>query len=187
MAVSARCPPRWSHRCCMVLKLLSMVLYERDALLALSLEVPVALSKVCACCAGWRVVGAFVRRLAQCRVQGPNAFICLIIFILSASSAYSSSFHLQLRRRQHWQMLESRATARRREENVFGVLDFMGGLAGGRVRSRNNRGTPKKKSCSLNSGLPGSRVIQRQGKSSSTMLAKKWCKWIRKMKISENL
>ena len=89
----------------MVLKLLSMVLYERDALLALSLEVPVALSKVCACCAGWRVVGAFVRRLAQCRVQGPNAFICLIIFILSASSAYSSSFHLQLRRRQHWQML----------------------------------------------------------------------------------
>ena len=31
-----------------------MVLYERDALLALSLEVPVALSKVCACCAGWR-------------------------------------------------------------------------------------------------------------------------------------
>ena len=89
----------------MVLKLLSMVLYERDALLALSLEVPVALNKVCACCAGWRVVGAFVRRLAQCRVQGPNAFICLIIFILSASSAYSSSFHLQLRRRQHWQML----------------------------------------------------------------------------------
>ena len=127
VAVSARCPPRWSHRCCMVLKLLSMVLYERDALLALSLEVPVALSKVCACCAGWRVVGAFVRRLAQCRVQGPNAFICLIIFILSASSAYSSSFHLQLRRRQHWQMLESRATARRREENVFGVLDLWAG------------------------------------------------------------
>ena len=31
VAVSARCPPRWSHRCCMVLKLLSMVLYERDA------------------------------------------------------------------------------------------------------------------------------------------------------------
>ena len=127
VAVSARCPPRWSHRCCMVLKLLSMVLYERDALLALSLEVPVALSKVCACCAGWRVVGAFVRRLAQCRVQGPNAFICLIIFILSASSAYSSSFHLQLRRRQHWQMLESRATARRREENVFGVLELWAG------------------------------------------------------------
>mgnify|MGYP005699193415 CR=1 FL=1 len=46
---------------------------------------------------------------------------------------------------------ESRATARRREENVFGVLDFMGGLAGGRVRSRNSRGIPKKKSCSLNS------------------------------------
>ena len=106
VAVSARCPPRWSHRCYMVLKLLSMVLYERDALLALSLEVLVALSKVCACCAGWRVVGAFVRRLAQCRVQGPHAFISLvIILILSASSAYSSSFHLQLRRRQHWQML----------------------------------------------------------------------------------
>ena len=31
VAVSARCPPRWSHRCCMVFKLLSMVLYERDA------------------------------------------------------------------------------------------------------------------------------------------------------------
>ena len=69
---------------------------------------------------------------------------------------------------------ESRATARRREENVFGVLDFMGGLAGERVRSRNSRGIPKKKSCSLNCGLPGSRVIQAQGKSSSRRLVKKW-------------
>ena len=62
----------------------------------------------------------------------------------------------------------------------------MGGLAGGRVRSRNSRGIPKKKSCSLNSG-PGSRVIQRQGKSSSNMLVKKWEKLITKMKISQNL
>ena len=52
---------------------------------------------------------------------------------------------------------ESRATARRREENVFGVLNVMGGLAGGRVRSRNRRGIPKKKSCSLSTGLPGSK------------------------------
>ena len=59
---------------------------------------------------------------------------------------------------------ESRATARRREENVFGVLNVMGGLAGGRVRSRNRRGIPKKKSCSLNSVSPALRVIQRQGK-----------------------
>ena len=64
---------------------------------------------------------------------------------------------------------------------------LMGGLAGGRVRSRNSRGIPKKKSCSLNSGLPGSRVIQRQGKSSSRRLVKKWCKWITKIKISPNL
>ena len=81
---------------------------------------------------------------------------------------------------------ESRATARRREENVFGVLDFMGGLAGERVRSRNSRGIPKKKSCSLNSG-PGSRVIQRQGQFDSNGLVKKLCKWVRKMKISQNL
>ena len=58
---------------------------------------------------------------------------------------------------------ESRATARRREENVFGVLNVMGGLAGGRVRSRNRRGIPKKKSCSLNSVSPALRVIRRQG------------------------
>ena len=32
----------------------------------------------------------------------------------------------------------------------------MGGLAGGRVRSRNSRGIPKKKSCSLNE-FPGSK------------------------------
>ena len=82
---------------------------------------------------------------------------------------------------------ESRATARRREENVFGVLNVMGGLAGGRVRSRNRRGIPKKKSCSLNSVSPALRVIQRQGKIDSKGLVKKWCKWIRKMKISENL
>ena len=82
---------------------------------------------------------------------------------------------------------ESRATARRREENVFGVLNVMGGLAGGRVRSRNRRGIPKKKSCSLNSVSPALRVIQRQGKFDSKGLVKKWCKWIRKMKISQNL
>ena len=35
----------------------------------------------------------------------------------------------------------------------------MGGLAGGRVRSRNSRGIPKKKSCSLNTGLPGLTVL----------------------------
>ena len=69
----------------------------------------------------------------------------------------------------------------------------MGGLAGGRVRSRNSRGIPKKKSCSLNTGLPGSksntaagemtrraflalRVIQRQGKFRSKGLVKNWCK-----------
>ena len=68
---------------------------------------------------------------------------------------------------------ESRATARRREENVFGVLDFMGGLAGERVRSRNSRGVPKKKSCSLNSVRPALRVIQRQGKFDSKWLVKK--------------
>ena len=53
---------------------------------------------------------------------------------------------------------ESRATARRREENVFGVLDAMGRAKGGRVRSRKSRGIPQKKSCSLNSGL-GTRVL----------------------------
>ena len=47
----------------------------------------------------------------------------------------------------------------------------MGGLAGGRVRSRNSRGIPKKKSCSLNSG-PGPRVIQAQGKFSLRSLVK---------------
>ena len=67
---------------------------------------------------------------------------------------------------------ESRATARRREENVFGVLNVMGGLAGGRVRSRNRRGIPKKKSCSLNSVSPALRVIQRQGKFDSKGLVK---------------
>ena len=45
----------------------------------------------------------------------------------------------------------------------------MGGLAGGRVRSRNSRGIPKKKSCSLNSGNSVLEyllyVIQRQEKS----------------------
>ena len=68
---------------------------------------------------------------------------------------------------------ESRATARRREENVFGVLNVMGGLAGGRVRSRNRRGIPKKKSCSLNSVSPALRVIQRQGKFDSKGPVKK--------------
>ena len=68
---------------------------------------------------------------------------------------------------------ESCATARRREENVFGVLNVMGGLAGGRVRSRNRRGIPKKKSCSLNSVSPALRVIRRQGKFDSEGLVKK--------------
>ena len=31
------------------------------------------------------------------------------------------------------------------------------------------------------------RVIQRQGKFSSKGLVKNWCKWVRKMKISQNL
>jgi hypothetical protein len=46
---------------------------------------------------------------------------------------------------------------------------LLGGLAGGRVRSRNSRGIPKKKSCSLNSVTPVLEyllyVIQRQGRS----------------------
>ena len=40
----------------------------------------------------------------------------------------------------------------------------MGGLAGGRVRSRNRRGIPKKKSCSLNSVNSALRVIRIEGK-----------------------
>ena len=40
----------------------------------------------------------------------------------------------------------------------------MGGLAGGRVRSRNSRGIPKKKSCSLNSVNSALRVIRIEGK-----------------------
>ena len=79
------------------------------------------------------------------------------------------------------------AEPREGQERIFWSPRLMGGLAGGRVRSRNSRGIPKKKSCSLNTGLPGSRVIQAQGKSSSRRLVKNWCKWVRKMKISQNL
>ena len=50
---------------------------------------------------------------------------------------------------------------------------LMGGLAGGRVRSRNRRGIPKKKSCSLNFVSPALRVIQRQGEFDSKGLVKK--------------
>ena len=35
----------------------------------------------------------------------------------------------------------------------------MGGLAGGRVRSICKRGIPKKKSCSLNTAVPGLTVL----------------------------
>ena len=63
---------------------------------------------------------------------------------------------------------------------------LLGGLAGGRVRSRKSRGIPKKRSSSRHS-FPGSRVIQAQGKFDSKGLVKNWCKWITKMKISQNL
>ena len=51
--------------------------------------------------------------------------------------------------------------ARDREKargECFWSPGLMGGLAGGRVRSRNSRGIPKKKSCSLNCD-PGLRVL----------------------------
>jgi len=63
----------------------------------------------------------------------------------------------------------------------------MGGLAGGRVRSRDSRGIPKKKTCSLNTVYPALRVIQAQGQFRLNGLVKNWCKWIRKMKIAPNL
>ena len=49
----------------------------------------------------------------------------------------------------------------------------MGGLAGGRVRSRDSRGIPKKKTCSLNTVYPAQRVIQAQGEFRSNGLVKK--------------
>ena len=44
----------------------------------------------------------------------------------------------------------SRARPREGERRCLWSPGLMGGLAGGRVRSRNRRGIPKKKSCSLN-------------------------------------
>ena len=52
----------------------------------------------------------------------------------------------------------SRARPREGKKIIFWSPRLLGGLAGGRVRSRNRRGIPKKKSCSLNP-LPGLRVL----------------------------
>ena len=63
---------------------------------------------------------------------------------------------------------------------------LLGGLAGGRVRSRNRRGIPKKKSCSLKH-RPGSKSNTATGEIEFNMLVKNWCKLFTKLKISQNL
>ena len=46
----------------------------------------------------------------------------------------------------------TRAQPREGKKRLLRSPGFMGGLAGGRVRSRMSRGIPKKRSCSLNIG-----------------------------------
>ena len=67
-----------------------------------------------------------------------------------------------------------------RENRVF--LNF-GGPAGG---SALERASPPGVIYMTRRAVLALRVIQAHGKSRFNMLVKKWCKWIRKMKISQN-
>jgi hypothetical protein len=53
----------------------------------------------------------------------------------------------------------SRARPREGERRCLWSPGLMGGLAGGRVRSRNRRGIPKKRSRSRNTAVPGLTVL----------------------------
>ena len=67
-----------------------------------------------------------------------------------------------------------------RENRVF---PNFGGPAGG---SALERASPPGVIYMIRRAVLALRVIQAHGKSRFNMLVKKWCKWIRKMKISQN-
>ena len=64
-------------------------------------------------------------------------------------------------------------------------LVILGGPAGGSALEKGF--APKRISHMTRRAFLALRVIQAQGKSSSRWLVKQWCKWFRKMKISQNL